>query len=81
MPVIANGSVPPQTRDQPYTLGMSRASIGRATGTILVISVALALGGYWRFLFFLDVGGGVLVLAGLIASRIWPDKIWIRGTR
>jgi hypothetical protein len=47
----------------------------------LAMHAALVLGREWHALAVIDgVAVGLLAL-GLIATRIWPYKIWIRGSR
>jgi hypothetical protein len=47
----------------------------------VAIHATLILGREWHTLAVIDgVAVGLLAL-GLIATQIWPDKIWIRGSR
>jgi hypothetical protein len=42
---------------------------------------ALVLGHEWHTFALIDGPVVGLLALGLIATQIWPDKIWIRGSR
>ena len=45
----------------------------------LLMHAALVLGRDWHTLAVIDGAAVGLLAVGLTATRIWPDKIWIRG--
>jgi hypothetical protein len=47
----------------------------------VAMHVALVLGREWHTLAVIDGFAVGLLALGLIATQIWPDKIWIRGSR
>lgn len=73
----ADASVAPE--NQAYTALVKRRSA--LWLPFVAIHATLILGREWHTLAVIDgVAVGLLAL-GLIATQIWPDKIWIRGSR